>query len=194
MKDWKGNGHSLWGCLGVQTSDDKDREPHDYYATHPEAAEWLIKLEPTLNKNIWECACGEGHLSKVFEQAGFNVTSTDLIDRGYGVGGVDFLKCEEPFDGDIVTNPPYRYADEFIEHALSLVPAGNHVCMFLKVQFLEGQKRRHLYETNPPKTIWVSSKRIKCGKNGHFQSSMIAYAWFVWQKGYTGDTVLKWFN
>ena len=69
------------------------------------AAEWLIQLEE-LNLNIWECACGSGHLGKVFENHGYNVKATDLVNRGYGQGGVDFLACEEKFDGDIVTNPP----------------------------------------------------------------------------------------
>lgn len=189
--DWTGNRHSVEGCLGVFGKE--EREQHDYYATTPKAAEWLIKLE-NLNKNIWECACGEGHLGKVFENNGFNVKKTDLIDRGYGEGGIDFLKQTEIFDGDIVTNPPYKYAQEFVEHALELVKDGNKVCMFLKVQFLEGKARRKLFDEHPPKTVWVSSGRLQCGKNGVFQGSMVAYAWYVWEKGYKGDTIIKWFN
>lgn len=193
MKDWTGNMHSVIGCLGAHNETKEDREEHDYYATQPIAAELLTKIE-TLSPNIWECACGEGHLAKVFTEKGFNVLATDLIDRGYGQGGVDFLECTEMFDGDIVTNPPYRYAQEFIEKALDLVADGHKVCMFLKVQFLEGKSRRKLYDIAPPRTVWVSSSRIQCGKNGVFKGSMIAYAWFVWEKGYKGDTVLKWFN
>lgn len=192
-KDWTGNYHSVVGCLGAHNEALEEREEHDYYATQPIAAEWLVKLE-SLDKNIWECACGEGHLSKVFIEHGFNVRSTDLIDRGFGTGGVDFLKETEVFNGDIITNPPYRYAQEFIEHALTLVPMGHKVCMFLKVQFLEGRARRKMYESTPPKTVWVSSSRIQCGRNGEFKGSMVAYAWYVWEKGYKGDTTLKWFN
>lgn len=125
---------------------------------------------------------------------GHRVKSTDLIDRGYGEGGVNFLDQTEMFHGDIVTNPPYKYAQEFIEHALSLVEDGSKVCMFLKVQFLEGKRRRVLYEKNPPKRVWVSSSRISCGKTESKNGSMIAYAWYVWEKGYHGDTVIKWFN
>lgn len=111
-------------------------------------------------------------------------------------GGVDFLKCREPFYGDIVTNPPFKYAQEFIEHALELIPEGNKVCMFLKVQFLEGKARKSFFAENPPKTVWVSSSRIQFGMNGDFgdKSSMLATAWYVWEKGYKGDTVLRWFN
>ena len=181
--------------IGSHNLSKEDRAEDDFYATSPEAAEWLIKIED-LNKNIWECACGKGHLSKVFEEHGFNVTSSDLVDRGYGIGGVNFLTQNLPFYGDIVTNPPYRYAQEFIEKALRLVYDGNKVCMFLKIQFLEGRKRKEFFKKYPPKTIWVSSSRIKCGTNGEFKggSSMMALAWYVWEKGYTGDTVVKWFN
>jgi len=180
--------------IGSHNMSETDREKNDYYATSPEAAKWLLKIED-LNKNIWECACGEGHLSKVFVEKGFNVWSSDLIDRGYGTQ-IDFLKWDLPYSGDIVTNPPYKYAQEFIEHALKIVGTGNKVCMFLKVQFLEGKARKKLFEEFPPKRIWVSSSRIKCGMNGQFSesASMMALAWFVWEKGYEGDTVVKWFN
>lgn len=148
-KDWTGDSHSVWGCLGASSHFSGERETNDYYATNPVAAEWLIKLE-NLNPNIWECACGEGHLAKVFEEHGYNVKATDLIDRGYGIGGVDFLQCREKFDGDIITNPPYKYAEQFVQHALSLVGNGQKVCMFLKVTFLEGKSRKKMFAIYPP--------------------------------------------
>ena len=193
MKDWIGDYHSVCGCLGAHNECKEDREEFDYYATQPIAAELLTEIED-LSPNIWECACGEGHLSKVFEEKGFNVLSTDLIDRGYGIGGIDFLQQTEKWDGDIVTNPPYRYTQQFIEKALDLVTDGHKVCMFLKLQYLEGKARRKMYEKTPPARLWVSSSRIQCGKNGDFKSSMVAYAWYIWEKGFKGDPVIKWFN
>lgn len=184
--------NSNYGITGI-SSHGKIRETNDFYATDPIAAEWLCKLEH-LNDDIWECACGDGKLSEVFELAGYNVRSTDLIFRGYGEGGVDFLKQSEPWHGDIITNPPFKYAQEFVEKALELVPEGNKVIMFLKLQFLEGKNRRRLFEQQPPKTIWVSSSRIQCSNNGIFKGSMLAFAWYVWQKGYKGSTEIKWFN
>ena len=79
-------------------------------------------------------------------------------------------------------------------------PDGKKVAMFLKVQFLEGKARRKLFEKYPPKTIWVSSSRILCAKNADFDGmkrgggSAVAYCWFIWEKGYKGDTIVKWFN
>lgn len=75
--------------IGAHNLSIDERQAEDYYATDPIAAEWLIKIEH-LNHNIWECACGEGHLAKVFKDHGYNVRSTDLIDRGYGMGGGRF--------------------------------------------------------------------------------------------------------
>lgn len=181
--------------IGSHNLTEEDRQAEDYYATDPEAAEWLIRIED-LQNDIWECACGEGHLSKVFMEHGYNVRSTDLIDRNFGQGGVDFLNTSEIWWGDIVTNPPFKYSQEFIEHALAIIPNGSKVCMFLKLQFLEGKNRKKFFASHPPKRVWVSSSRIRCYTNGEFRktSSMMALAWYVWEKGYTGDTVLKWFN
>ena len=66
--------------------------------------------------------------------------------------------------------------------------------MFLKVLFLEGQKRKKFFIDNPPKVVYVYSKRQKCAKNGDFNigASAVAYAWYVWEKGYNGDTIIKW--
>lgn len=82
--------------------------------------------------------------------------STDLIDRGYGQGGVDFLQTDEMWDGDIITNPPYKYAKEFVEHAMNVIPDGRKVFMFLKLQFLEGKARGELFKKYPPKCVYVS--------------------------------------
>ena len=108
-------------------------------------------------------------------------------------GGVDFLSQKTKFDGDILTNPPYKYALEFVEKALELINVGNKVIMFLKLQFLEGQERRRLFDTMQLKKVYVFSKRQQCAKNGVFTgSSAVAYAWFVWEKGYHNLPQLEW--
>ena len=199
MKDWIGNKNSIYKTLGASSHTDKERQKHDYYATEPKAMDLLLEVE-SFDDNIWECACGEGHLAERLKVKGYNVKATDLIDRSYGTGGVDFLEQVELFNGDIITNPPYKYAKEFIEKSLELIPNGNKVAMFLKVQFLEGKARKILFEQHPPKIIYVSSSRLLCAKNGDFESmrksggSAVAYAWYVWEKGYIGDTVIKWIN
>lgn len=199
--DWVGDYNSIYKTLGASNHTDKERQTNDFYATEPKAAELLLEQE-TFHHTIWECACGQGHLAEVFRKHGHEVIATDLIYRGYGdPEPLDFLQeTIDGFDGDIITNPPYRYAFEFVEKALESVKTGRKVAMFLKLQFLEGKKRKELYERTPPQTVYVSSSRLLCAKNADFKGmkegggSAVAYAWFVWVKGYTGETVIKWIN
>lgn len=198
-KDWSGNQNSIFKTLGASNHTDKERQNEDYYATDPIAAKLLLEVE-TFDKNIWECACGEKHLSKIFEENGYNVRSSDIVDR-CGNEVYDFLSNDnKSWNGDIITNPPYKYAVDFVYKAMSIINDGNKVAMFLKVQFLEGKSRKELFKKYPPKVVYVSSSRIMCAKNGDFKKmqegggSAVAYAWYVWEKGYKGDTIIKWIN
>lgn len=107
------NSKSAFSLLGSSSCSVEERARFDYYATDPKALELLL-AEESFSKRFWECACGEGFLSKVLESHGYDVLSTDLVDYGYGKAGVDFLKYEGSFDGDIITNPPYLYDLEFV--------------------------------------------------------------------------------
>lgn len=190
---------SVYATVGATNRSKFEREQHDYYATDPIAIELLLD-KVRFSRDVWECACGEGHLSKVLRSRGYNVLSTDLIDRGYGESGVDFLQDARKFNGDIITNPPYKYAKEFVEHAIESVSDGHKVAMFLKLTFLEGKSRRELFEKYPPKYIYVSTGRINCCKNGDFSkeqranNSALAYAWFIWEKSFQGEPKIRWFN
>jgi hypothetical protein len=99
--------------------------------------------------------------------------------------------------GDIITNPPFKYAKEFVLKALQIIPTGNKVAMFLRMQFLESQDRKHLFIDFPPKKLLVTSSRISCAINGDFENNSggaMAYCWFVWEKGFKGKTTIEWFN
>lgn len=199
VKDWTGNSKATFITLGASNHTSKEREVNDYYATEPKALELLLDIEQ-FDPFVWECACGEGHLSEVLKKYGYIVKSTDLIDRGYGDGCIDFLQSTEPHNGDIITNPPYKYAQQFVEKSLNIIPDGNRVAMFLKLTFLESKGRRELFNTYPPKYIYVASGRLLCAKNGEFDKmrqsggSAAAYGWFIWEKGYTGEPIVRWFN
>lgn len=197
-KDWTGNYKSIYTTLGASNHSLTKRQSEDYYATEPKATEILLENEK-FSKRVWECACGEGHIAKVLENHDYDVSATDLIYRGYGEKEpYNFLTCDEKnIDEDIITNPPYKYAQEFVEKAIEVVATGHKVAMFLKLQFLEGKARKAMFAKYPPKTIYVSSSRLKCAINGNFgqvSSSAVAYAWFIWVKGYTGDPIIKWVN
>ena len=198
MKDWTGNGNSIYKTLGASNHCEHKRQVDDYYATEPKAVEILLEQE-TFKHEVWECACGEGHIAKVLEEYGYDVSATDLVYRGYGEEeSYDFLSCTETnIDEDIITNPPYKYAKEFVEKAMDVVTPGRKVAMFLKLTFLEGQGRRKMFLKYPPKVVYVFSGRVKCAMNGDFEqtgSSAVAYAWFVWEKGFKGEPVIRWVN
>lgn len=190
---------NVFSCIGASSHSKQERELLDYYATEPKAVELLLEKEK-FSPNIWECCCGEGHISKVLEEKGYIVLSTDLVDRGYEKQKhtKDFLKInKKDLQVDVITNPPYKNALEFVKKAIEVVGEGQKVAMFLKLTFLEGKARKIFFETTPPKKIYVSSSRLNCARNGEFdkyKSSAVAYGWFLWEKGFTGKTTIEWIN
>lgn len=203
MKDWSGNKNSIWKTPGASNHADKERESDDFYATDPVAIEKLLTATSLYNR-VWECACGAGHLAEALRTCGYEVYSTDIRDRGYEHfdGELDFLTAQKaPFEGnfDILTNPPYKYAKEFVKKALELLPDGRRCYMFLKLTFLADKARyNQLFKTNPPYKLYVFSERVLCAQNGEFSrmrdggGSAVAYGWFVWEKGYKGQTTVWW--
>lgn len=168
-KDWVGGSAAVFKTLGASNHADGDRQREDYYATEPKATEWLCKLEQ-FEGRILEPSCGEGHMSDVLKKAGYEVVSRDLVDRGYGEVA-DFLAIDNlAWDGNIVTNPPYRYALEFVEKALSIIPKGKKVAMFLKLTFLEGKARRSLFRSTPPHSRLGKFVTAKMCHEWRFQS------------------------
>lgn len=200
-KDWIGNKKSTFVMLGASNHSEKERETNDFYATDPHALEiFLDKLEQDnikLHRNIWECACGQGHLSEVLKRKGYHVVSSDIFDRGYeNTYIINFLdNINKNIKIDILTNPPYKYAQEFVEKSLEIQANGYYTIMFLKIQFLEGQARKKMFQKYPPKYVYVNSARQICYINGHMSkkmSSASCYCWFIWEKGWKGETVIRW--
>lgn len=197
MNDWNGNKRAVFVTNGDTSHSTREREIRDYYATDPRAVEELLKHEK-FDINILEPACGGGHISETLKAHGYEVVSADIVQRDYEDQDytVDFLKDHLIWYGDIITNPPYKYAAEFVEHALEVIEDGHKIAMFLKLTFLEGEKRRELFQKNPPLKIYVFTKRINCALNGEEKffnsSSAVCYAWFIWKKGSTEKPVIDW--
>lgn len=192
--------------IGARNGAKTTREEQDFYATDPKTVEiFLNRLKQdnvNLNKSIWECACGKGHISEVLKKWGYNTFSSDLIDRGYSRNTIDFLLADRKFyslsNVDILTNPPYKDAEKFILKALELIEKGNKVIMYLKIQFLEGKNRlQNIYKLYPPKFVYVHTTRQSIAKDGDFNlhcksSGSLCYAWFIWEKGYNGEPIIRW--
>ncbi|MBE7053872.1 MAG: NAD(P)-dependent oxidoreductase [Ruminococcaceae bacterium] len=188
----------MYATHGASNHSEGVRADYDYYATDPDAVEKLLEKEEFFHY-ILEPACGEGHISEVLLNHGYDVISSDIVHRGYENQQLteDFLKSGSvPRNSrDIITNPPYAQAKEFVEHALDISQESVKIAMFLKLTFLEGIKRKGLFDKYPPKTIYVFRNRIDCWKNGikpEKPSKAVCYAWFVWVKGFKGNPQIKW--
>lgn len=195
---------SLAGTNLAGMSTTRDRVEDDFYAT-PENAVRAILDKEKLNGSILEPAAGQGHISKILKEyyPYSEIVSTDLVERDCKFGidvepNIDFLtyNFNRKFD-NIITNPPFKIAKEFIERALEL--SNDKVIMFAKVQLLEGQDRRKMWEDTPLKSVYVFSKRVnpmrngsEVDENGKPWSSTMCFAWFVWEKGYEDEPVVRW--
>jgi hypothetical protein len=168
-----------------------DLDGPDFFPTPAWATHALIENEH-FEGDIWESACGNGAMSEVLALTGCKIFSSDLIDRGYGEGGVDFLQSDRIHD-NVVTNPPYNAAEGFVSAGLRA--SRRKFALLLRLAFLEGANRREtIFIRNPPSRVWVFSERITFYPAGAVQkgSGTTAYAWFVWDKSESGSTELKW--
>jgi len=155
------------------------RQKDDYYATPPACTRALIDVEGARMPDvIWEPACGDGAISRLIEETGRVVRSSDLVDRGCGEAGIDFLLEKSTGDSatkGIVTNPPFKLAPSFIRHALSLgVP---YVVMFLKATFWHAASRSPLFYDHRPARIYAMNWRPDF--DGRGQPTMDCL-WCVW--------------
>ena len=177
--------------IGADVSPGRDKD--DFYPTPPEATQALLSVE-VFEGDILEPACGDGAMSVVLEGAGYPVRSSDLVNRGYGESGLDFVGLGYPYRAaNVVTNPPFKLALPFVNRALEV--ADRKVAMLLKVAFLEGVERGEMFRRTPLARVWVFSKRVtfRNTKRGEVSGSgMMAFAWFVWEHGYQGRPTLGW--
>ncbi len=167
----------------------------DLYETPVVAVEALLRAEP-LPRNVWEPAAGRGAIVDPLRAAGHEVYASDLVD--YGVPGQharrDFLlEMQAPAEFEcIVSNPPFKLAGAFVEHALELVP----LCvLLLRLTFIESARRAAILESGHLARIYVFSNRLpnlhRDGWVGRKASSAVPYAWFVWDRRRRGPTVIS---
>lgn len=178
--------------VGMSTT--RERVEDDFYATPTGSVIQLLTREEIIYP-AWECACGDGAIAKLLKG---DVLATDLIDRGYGQGGVDFLTTEPDKEiKTVITNPPFNLFTEFLERGLEM--AKEKLILFGKLQALEGEKRATILENTPLKVVYVFKKRQSPLRNGSPVdekgkpwASTMAFAWFVWEKGFVGEPVIRW--
>jgi len=181
---------------------DSNRDKDDFYATDPKTLKLFLQAlknnnqEDLIQDPIWECACGTGNLSKELLSLGYNVYSTDLIYRdSICEDTVDFLKSDKKWKGTILTNPPYKYAEEFTIKALDSLVDGT-IIFLLKSYFLESKSRYdNIFRKFPPHSIWLHVTRqqtFSATKKPDKGSSAFFYVWVVWKKNYFDIPKIYW--
>lgn len=186
-------------------------EPHDsldYFPTPPWATralcERLKAQHPIDEQFVWEPACGEGHMARPLSEYFAGVYATDVHDYSSGFSGQDRI-CDFLIDWDhapafetggvdwIITNPPFRLAEEFIRMALSLANVG--CAMLVRTAFLEGKSRyNNLFSQIPPSQILQFSERVGMfkGRLDPAGSTATAYCWIIWETSPQPVTVFGW--
>ena len=172
---------------------------HDLYETPAEATDALLRAEK-LPQNLWEPACGPGAIVRVLRRAGHKVLGSDLVDYGspdQDHGGWDFLlerQLPKLADGNaveaIVTNPPFKLASEFVEHALKLCP---RVIMLLRLTFYESKRRNSILDGGQLARVHVFRNRLpmmhRANWDGPKVSNPTAFGWFAWDRDHGGPSI-----
>jgi hypothetical protein len=168
----------------------------DAYMTPPIATEALLR-HVELPRRLWEPACGDGTgIVDPLRVHGHQVLGSDLVDYGRPdcFWRRDFLFEPKVPDGceAIITNPPLKLGEQFIEHALDLCPL---VIMLLRLAFLEPERRCVLLEERGLARILAFRKRLPMmhreGWEGKKGNSGMAFAWFVWDRSHVGPATIE---
>lgn len=164
-----------------------ERVEHDFYQTPPWATRALLPHIPPRIGYVWEPAAGEGRMVRELAAHGLTVTSSDIQ------MGEDFLRNNSCFGYDaIITNPPYKTATAFIEHALSLTKrTKGFVAMLLRTDFDHAKGRRNLFAENPAfaKKL-VLTKRIQWFEDAKASPSE-NHAWFIFDWRHEGPPTIS---
>lgn len=174
----------------------------DFYTSPPDFVNKCVELgiistdkEPV----IYEPFAGNGHISELLEAKGFHVITNDIVERNIHLDSI-----QDFFDKDykdpigyyaVVTNPPYKQAQKFVELCLPRLREGDKLVSLLRLDFLTSQARGKFFtEVGQLRDVYIYSYRVKCLKEGidDGTSSAVNYAIFVWEAGYSGNPEIHW--
>ncbi len=169
------------------------RNKYDYFSTPSYVVRALLETIKFEGRILDPC-CGKGEISKLLKREGYKVKEIDIEAHKFGVGKKqDFLSYYRKVS-NIVANPPFNIALEFIKHALDL--AYKKVCIVTRLAFLETNLRhRELFMLYPPTSIMLFSRRIDFRPNGNLFGGGLASIWIIWDKEIRSKyTKFYWYN
>lgn len=173
-----------------------DRQKNDFYPTPPWVTRGLLDCV-TLRGSVWEPCCGDGAMARVIQATGQPVVASDLMDRGFGTAGVDFLACDS-FPAScrsMVTNPPYGDGGGsekganvpgallgFVRHAIRLTEqADGQLALLVRFQWMAGKKAATLISAGPLSKVIVLRRRIRWFDMGPLTNhGQHHHAWLFW--------------
>jgi len=171
------------------------RTARDFYATPEWVTEALLR-HVRFRGRVWEPCCGAGAITTVMQRRGYDVTSTDIADHGFGAPGVDFFSCKTMPEGcrAIVTNPPYGGARSlegqeksaasmlrFVDHALRLTESvQGQLALLVRLQWIAGKRAAALMSAAPFTAVVALTRRIYWfDKDENTNISQHHHAWVV---------------
>lgn len=174
-----------------------DRVDNDWYVESPACVDAMLAAE-RVQGSVWDPAAGGGNIPRRCEAAGLAARGSDIVQRAPGILEHDFFQdaAQLPwFDHQVsvITNPPFKAAEEFVKRALYLV--SGRVIVLQRLAWLESRKRREFFRQTGLSHVWVHSSRISMPPGGSdvpAKGGSIAFAWFVWRRQHVGPPTLGW--
>jgi hypothetical protein len=178
----------------VEAADSLDNFPTPPWATRALMEHVIADAGPFRKLSCLEPACGAGHMARPLKEYFGKVEAADIHPYGYGSIG-DFLNM--PLQSGsvdwVITNPPFRLAEDFIKRALIVARRG--VAILARTVFIESVGRyREIFEQTPPAKFAQFTERVPMvkGRLDAKASTATGYAWIVWEKQETEVPRLMW--
>lgn len=183
--------HASSGASRERVVVDYERHNDDWYVEPPWVVDQLLRAV-TFTGSIHDPCCGGGNIPQRLEELGHRVIGSDIVDRGYGEIQNFFLDWREY--ENMIFNPPYKIAEDFILHALELTT--QKVAAIVNLKFLASQGRRdRLFLRHPPANVLICSRRPSMPPGGagiEAKGGTADYCWIVWDNVAGGDTRVSW--
>jgi hypothetical protein len=175
------------------------RDSPDDFPTPPWATRGLIEhvFEDKASLASLTClepACGAGHMAKVLKEYFGKVGASDAYKYGYGTVRNYLTHPYETNAWDwVITNPPFRLAEEFVLRSLMVARKG--VAILARTVFLESVGRYSaIFQRTPPTKFAQFVERVPMvkGRLDGKATTATSYAWLVWEKNSVGPPRLVW--
>lgn len=177
----------MTGATGQKRVSERSRKNADWFITPDYATRAMLERE-LFPRVVWDGCCGSGEMAEEIARAGYMVQASDLHDRGYGKGGIDFLMERTAWAPGIIMNPPFNLATQFARHAVEVLRP-RKAALLLQLSFLEGMEREAWFQRFPPSRIWVFSDRqmmwpgdLPLSARRADARGQVAFQWMVWEQ------------